>query len=93
MALESARVSSVGGVQGAGPLLEQLCSLAMVNGGWSHEADAGMAMLFVVPLEEALAVSAGFFQWYNEQHRHSGIGFMTPTAVQDRKSTRLNSSH
>ena len=61
VALESARVSSVGGVQGAGPLLEQLCSLAMVDGGRGHEADAGMAMLFVVPLEEALAVSAGFF--------------------------------
>lgn len=61
MALESPRVSSEGSVQGVGPLLEQLCSLAMVDRGRSHEADAGMAMLFVVPLEEALAVSAGFF--------------------------------
>ncbi len=23
----------------------------------------------------------GFFAWYNDEHRHSGIGFMTPAAV------------
>jgi len=22
-----------------------------------------------------------FFPWYNDSHRHSGIGYMTPTAV------------
>jgi competence protein ComEC len=54
-------VSSEGGFQGVGPLLEQLCSPAMVDRGRGHEANAGMAMLFVVPLEEALAVGAGFF--------------------------------
>jgi putative transposase len=32
-------------------------------------------------LEQARAHLRAFFVWYNEQHRHSGIGFMTPAAV------------
>jgi putative transposase len=32
-------------------------------------------------LEHARAHLRGFFAWYNEAHRHSGIGFMTPAAV------------
>jgi putative transposase len=30
---------------------------------------------------EARAFCRQFFAWYNEQHRHSGIGLMTPSAV------------
>ncbi len=32
-------------------------------------------------LQEARAFCARFFEWYNNQHRHSGIGFMTPADV------------
>jgi putative transposase len=32
-------------------------------------------------MEEARAFCQSFFTWYNEVHRHSGIGFMTPEAV------------
>lgn len=32
-------------------------------------------------LQDARAFCAGFFEWYNHQHRHSGIGFMTPADV------------
>jgi len=32
-------------------------------------------------IEDARAHCQQFFHWYNNNHRHSGIGFMTPTAV------------
>ncbi len=32
-------------------------------------------------IEHARAFCRRFFDWYNHQHRHSGIGLMTPTAV------------
>jgi len=32
-------------------------------------------------LEHAQAFLRKFFLWYNDEHRHSGIGFMTPAAV------------
>jgi putative transposase len=32
-------------------------------------------------LEHARAHLRTFFAWYNDEHRHSGIGFMTPAAV------------
>jgi putative transposase len=32
-------------------------------------------------LEHARAFLREFFGWYNDEHRHSGIGFMTPAAV------------
>jgi len=32
-------------------------------------------------IEHARAHLREFFTWYNEQHRHSGIGFMTPAAM------------
>jgi putative transposase len=31
--------------------------------------------------EDALAFCRRFFRWYNDEHRHSGIGFHTPTDV------------
>ncbi|HEY7803272.1 MAG TPA: integrase core domain-containing protein [Orrella sp.] len=32
-------------------------------------------------LEDARAHCQAFFDWYNNQHRHSGIGYMTPHSV------------
>ena len=32
-------------------------------------------------IEEARAYCQEFFPWYNSEHRHSGIGYMTPEAV------------
>jgi putative transposase len=32
-------------------------------------------------IEQAHDFCRGFFDWYNHQHRHSGIGLMTPAAV------------
>jgi len=32
-------------------------------------------------IEHARAFSREFFGWYNNEHRHSGIGLMTPAAV------------
>lgn len=32
-------------------------------------------------LEEARAFCQVFFRWYNQEHRHSGIGYLTPAAV------------
>ena len=32
-------------------------------------------------IEHARAFCRVFFDWYNQQHRHSGIGLMTPAAV------------
>lgn len=32
-------------------------------------------------IEHARAYLRAFFAWYNDEHRHSGIGFMTPAAV------------
>ena len=40
-------------------------------------------------IEDARAHCQAFFQWYNQQHRHSGIGFMTPHAVHYGEAARL----
>ena len=40
-------------------------------------------------IEDARAHCQRFFQWYNEQHRHSGIGFMTPESVHFGRHTAL----
>ena len=32
-------------------------------------------------IEDASAYCREFFPWYNDSHRHSGIGYMTPAAV------------
>ena len=37
-------------------------------------------------IEEARAYCKPFFQWYNEEHRHSGIGLMTPQSVHYNRS-------
>ena len=32
-------------------------------------------------LEDARAFGQGFFSWYNNEHHHSGLGYMTPAMV------------
>src|SRR3546814_8202691 len=46
-------------------------------------------------LGAARAWVSEFECWYNHEHRHSAIRFVTPAQrhAGDRKSTRLNSSH
>lgn len=34
-------------------------------------------------IEDARAHCQAFFSWYNHEHRHSGIGLMTPAAIHD----------
>ena len=41
-------------------------------------------------LLEARAFCRGFFHWYNREHRHSGIGLMTPAAVHDGHAAQLH---
>ena len=40
-------------------------------------------------LEHTRAHLRTFFAWYNEEHRHSGIGFMTPAAVHGGRASAL----
>lgn len=40
-------------------------------------------------LEDARAFCARFFDWYNNHHRHSGIGWMTPSDVHHGRAERV----
>ena len=40
-------------------------------------------------LEDARVFCQAFFTWYNGEHRHSGIGLMTPTAVHDGRASTV----
>jgi putative transposase len=40
-------------------------------------------------IEDARAHCQQFFRWYNHEHRHGGIGLMTPAAVHDGIATEL----
>ena len=40
-------------------------------------------------IEHARAFCQVFFPWYNDEHRHSGIGYMTPAAVHTGQAERL----
>ncbi len=40
-------------------------------------------------IEQARAFCQKFFAWYNHDHRHSGIGYMTPAAVHTGQAQRL----
>ena len=55
-ALEALRVDQESVVEGLSALLEERLGMAVVNAVRSHEADAGVAVGVVVPLEELLAV-------------------------------------
>jgi putative transposase len=39
--------------------------------------------------EDALSFCRPFFHWYNHQHRHSGIGLMTPASVHYGEATKI----
>src|SRR5207244_4838337 len=41
-------------------------------------------------IEQARAFCRGFFDWYNHEHRHSGIGLMTPAATHYGRAARLH---
>lgn len=41
-------------------------------------------------IEQAREFCRGFFDWYNHQHRHSGIGLMTPAAVHHGQAPQLH---
>ena len=40
-------------------------------------------------LADARIFCQGFFSWYNGEHRHSGIGLMTPTAVHNGQASTV----
>ena len=40
-------------------------------------------------LQDSLSFCRGFFHWYNEEHYHSGIGYMTPSVVHYRKDRSI----
>lgn len=39
-------------------------------------------------LADARAWARSFFTWYNQEHRHSGIGYLTPATVHDGQADR-----
>jgi putative transposase len=41
-------------------------------------------------IEHARDFCRGFFRWYNHEHRHSGIGLMTPAAVHYGQANELH---
>ena len=43
-------------------------------------------------IEHARAHCRQFFRWYNHDHRHSGIGLMTPAAVHFGRATELHAA-
>jgi putative transposase len=43
-------------------------------------------------IEQARAFCRGFFHWYNREHRHSGIGLMTPAAVHHGRAEELHAT-
>ncbi len=40
-------------------------------------------------IEDSRAFSQGFFRWYNEEHRHSGLGLLTPAMVHYGQTARI----
>ena len=52
-------VACVRGVEHAGAGGVQLLGVAVVDGGWGHQPDPGVAVVVVVPVEELAAVRAG----------------------------------
>lgn len=39
--------------------------------------------------EDALAFCRNFFDWYNNEHYHSGIGLLTPSSLHDGRATEI----
>jgi putative transposase len=43
-------------------------------------------------IEQARKHCRAFFAWYNQEHRHSGIGLMTPAAVHHGQAQKLHTA-
>ena len=43
-------------------------------------------------IEQAREFCRGFFRWYNHDHRHSGIGLMTPAAMHHGRAPQLHAA-
>jgi putative transposase len=43
-------------------------------------------------VEEARSFCQEFFPWYNDEHRHAGIGLMTPAAVHNGRAPQLHAT-
>jgi putative transposase len=43
-------------------------------------------------IEDARSFCRRFFHWYNHQHRHSGIGLMTPASVHDGMAVTISAA-
>lgn len=41
-------------------------------------------------IEDARSLGEAFFLWYNHQHRHSGIGYMTSAAVHSGRAEQIH---
>jgi len=40
-------------------------------------------------IQDSRAFCQGFFRWYNEEHRHSGLGLLTPAMVHYNQTARI----
>jgi len=40
-------------------------------------------------IQDSRAFCQGFFRWYNEEHRHSGLGLLTPAMVHYRQAESI----
>ena len=43
-------------------------------------------------IEDARSFCRGYFQWYNHEHRHSGIGMMTPASVHEGRAEAVHAA-
>ena len=58
LADEPLGVARVGSLEDAGALVVELLRVAVVDGGWGHQPDPGVAVGVVVPVDERPAVPA-----------------------------------
>ena len=96
---ESFRVSLVGSIENGLSVPEEFFRVAVVNGRGSHQLEAGVVMLVVVPREELLAEAAGLFEG-TETIRKAGavlqrfeVSFRVGVVSGDRRTAvRLNNT-
>ena len=43
-------------------------------------------------IEDARSFCRRYFHWYNHQHRHSGIGMMTPASVHEGRAEEIHAA-
>ncbi len=71
--LDVAKSNSRPHVSNDNPFSESQFKTMKYSPGFPHRFEAGF--------EEASEFCTGFFPWYNKEHRHSGIEFLTPEMV------------